>query len=90
MLLGQCRELVYCNGTMPILHRSKMFGQLSGQSFGLPALSLPVLRGPQGLPLALQLIGQTHDDARLLRTARALLEQLSGKSGSRRRRKAQA
>jgi Asp-tRNA(Asn)/Glu-tRNA(Gln) amidotransferase A subunit family amidase len=39
---------------------------------GMPALSLPLLRGPDGLPLGVQLVGRLHDDARLLRTARWL------------------
>jgi Asp-tRNA(Asn)/Glu-tRNA(Gln) amidotransferase A subunit family amidase len=39
---------------------------------GLPAVSLPLLRGPQGLPLGVQLVSRRYDDARLLRTARWL------------------
>jgi Asp-tRNA(Asn)/Glu-tRNA(Gln) amidotransferase A subunit family amidase len=39
---------------------------------GVPAVTLPLLRGPQGLPLGVQLVGRRHDDARLLRTARWL------------------
>ena len=39
---------------------------------GLPAVTLPLLRGPEGLPLGVQLVGRRHDDARLLRTARWL------------------
>ena len=39
---------------------------------GMPALSLPLMQGANGLPLGLQLIGPRHDDARLLRTARWL------------------
>lgn len=42
---------------------------------GLPALSLPLLRGENGLPIGVQLVGNRGDDARLLRTAR-WLEQL--------------
>jgi Asp-tRNA(Asn)/Glu-tRNA(Gln) amidotransferase A subunit family amidase len=38
----------------------------------MPALSLPLMQGANGLPLGLQLIGPRHDDARLLRTARWL------------------
>ena len=37
---------------------------------GVPAISLPIFRGPAGLPLGCQLIGAMGDDARLLRTAR--------------------
>ncbi|HQK77673.1 MAG TPA: amidase family protein, partial [Candidatus Hydrogenedentes bacterium] len=39
---------------------------------GLPTLALPLLRGPEGLPLGVQLVGRRYDDARLLRTARWL------------------
>ena len=38
----------------------------------MPALSLPLMHGPDGLPLGVQLVGRRHDDARLLRTARWL------------------
>jgi Asp-tRNA(Asn)/Glu-tRNA(Gln) amidotransferase A subunit family amidase len=37
---------------------------------GMPALSLPLLHGENGLPLGVQLVGRRGDDARLLRTAR--------------------
>jgi Asp-tRNA(Asn)/Glu-tRNA(Gln) amidotransferase A subunit family amidase len=40
---------------------------------GMPALSLPLMRGSDGLPLGVQLVGRRGDDARLLRTARWLL-----------------
>jgi Asp-tRNA(Asn)/Glu-tRNA(Gln) amidotransferase A subunit family amidase len=39
---------------------------------GVPALSLPLLKGANGLPLGVQLVGRRGDDARLLRTARWL------------------
>jgi len=39
---------------------------------GMPALSLPLMRGANGLPLGVQLVGRREDDARLLRTARWL------------------
>jgi Asp-tRNA(Asn)/Glu-tRNA(Gln) amidotransferase A subunit family amidase len=39
---------------------------------GMPALSLPLMQGGNGLPLGVQLVGQRHDDSRLLRTARWL------------------
>jgi Asp-tRNA(Asn)/Glu-tRNA(Gln) amidotransferase A subunit family amidase len=39
---------------------------------GLPAVTLPLLQGPEGLPLGVQLVGRRYDDARLLRTARWL------------------
>jgi len=41
---------------------------------GMPALSLPLLRGSDGLPLGVQLVGRRGFDARLLRTARWLVE----------------
>ena len=40
---------------------------------GLPAISLPLLSGPGGLPVGVQLVGAHGDDARLLRTARWLV-----------------
>ena len=40
---------------------------------GLPALSLPLMRGSNGMPLGVQLVGRRHFDARLLRTARWLV-----------------
>jgi Asp-tRNA(Asn)/Glu-tRNA(Gln) amidotransferase A subunit family amidase len=39
---------------------------------GMPAVSLPLARGENGLPLGIQLVGARGDDARLLRTARWL------------------
>ena len=44
---------------------------------GLPALSLPLLRGSNGMPLGVQLVGRRHFDARLVRTARWLVEKLA-------------
>ena len=32
---------------------------------GVPAITLPLLQGPTGLPLGVQLVGRRHDDARL-------------------------
>lgn len=43
---------------------------------GVPALNLPLMRGGNGLPLGVQLVGPRHDDARLLRTARWLHAQV--------------
>jgi len=40
---------------------------------GMPAISLPLMRGENGLPLGVQLVGRRGDDARLLRTARWLV-----------------
>ena len=44
---------------------------------GVPALSLPLMQGPAGLPLGVQLLSFRGDDARLFRTARWLLETLA-------------
>ncbi len=44
---------------------------------GMPAVSLPLMRGANGLPLGVQLVGRRGFDARLLRTARWLVERLS-------------
>ncbi|HEX3209731.1 MAG TPA: amidase [Geminicoccaceae bacterium] len=43
---------------------------------GMPAVSLPLLQAGNGLPLGVQLVGRKGDDARLLRTARWLIETL--------------
>jgi Asp-tRNA(Asn)/Glu-tRNA(Gln) amidotransferase A subunit family amidase len=40
---------------------------------GMPAVTLPLMRGANGLPLGVQLVGPRHGDARLLRTARSLV-----------------
>lgn len=39
---------------------------------GLPAISLPILRGATGMPMGAQVVGRRLDDARLLRVARWL------------------
>jgi Asp-tRNA(Asn)/Glu-tRNA(Gln) amidotransferase A subunit family amidase len=44
---------------------------------GLPAITLPLLEGPNGLPVGVQLVGRAGGDARLLRTARWLTEFLA-------------
>jgi Asp-tRNA(Asn)/Glu-tRNA(Gln) amidotransferase A subunit family amidase len=44
---------------------------------GMPAVSLPLMQGANGLPLGVQLVGRRNFDARLLRTARWLVEKLS-------------
>jgi len=44
---------------------------------GMPALSLPLMRGANGLPLGVQLVGPREGDARLLRTARWLAAQVA-------------
>jgi Asp-tRNA(Asn)/Glu-tRNA(Gln) amidotransferase A subunit family amidase len=43
---------------------------------GMPAVSLPLLSASNGLPMGVQLVGRRGDDARLLRTARWLMETL--------------
>jgi Asp-tRNA(Asn)/Glu-tRNA(Gln) amidotransferase A subunit family amidase len=40
---------------------------------GVPAVTLPLLRSPAGMPLGVQLVGRRGDDARLLRTANWLM-----------------
>jgi Asp-tRNA(Asn)/Glu-tRNA(Gln) amidotransferase A subunit family amidase len=45
---------------------------------GLPAVSLPLLKGEGGMPIGVQLVGAFGDDARLLRTANWLSGKLSG------------
>jgi len=44
---------------------------------GLPAVTVPLLVGANGMPIGVQLIGPHGDDARLLRTARWLIESLA-------------
>jgi Asp-tRNA(Asn)/Glu-tRNA(Gln) amidotransferase A subunit family amidase len=43
---------------------------------GVPAISLPLLQASNGLPIGVQLVGRHNFDARLLRTARWLAEQV--------------
>lgn len=44
---------------------------------GLPAISLPLMQGSNGLPLGVQLVGRRGYDARLLRTARWLVDHVT-------------
>ena len=44
---------------------------------GMPAVTLPLMTGEDDMPLGVQLVGAPGDDARLLRTARALIAKLS-------------
>ena len=44
---------------------------------GLPALSLPLMSGANGMPLGVQLVGRRNFDARLMRTARWLASRLA-------------
>lgn len=39
-----------------------------------PAISLPLLEGPNGMPVGVQLVGNLHGDDNLLRTARSLMD----------------
>ncbi|HEX2256523.1 MAG TPA: amidase [Afifellaceae bacterium] len=43
---------------------------------GMPAVTLPLMQGPNGLPLGVQLVGRRGFDGRLLRTARWLTERI--------------
>ncbi len=45
---------------------------------GMPAITLPILQGAHGMPLGVQLVGPRGDDARLLRTARWLVDSVGG------------
>jgi Asp-tRNA(Asn)/Glu-tRNA(Gln) amidotransferase A subunit family amidase len=44
---------------------------------GMPAVSLPLMQGTNGLPLGVQLVGPRDGDARLLRTARWLIARVA-------------
>ena len=44
---------------------------------GTPAINLPLLQSPEGLPLGVQLVGEKGDDARLFRSSRWLLSLLN-------------
>jgi Asp-tRNA(Asn)/Glu-tRNA(Gln) amidotransferase A subunit family amidase len=46
---------------------------------GAPAVTLPLLKGPAGMPMGVQLVGRRGNDARLLRTARWVAGVLAGK-----------
>ncbi len=48
---------------------------------GTPAITLPLMKGPNGLPVGVQLVGRRGDDARLLRTARWLLSRVAAEAG---------
>jgi Asp-tRNA(Asn)/Glu-tRNA(Gln) amidotransferase A subunit family amidase len=45
---------------------------------GVPTLTLPLMRGENGLPLGVQLVGPRDGDGRLLRTGRWLAERVTG------------
>jgi Asp-tRNA(Asn)/Glu-tRNA(Gln) amidotransferase A subunit family amidase len=44
---------------------------------GTPAITLPLMEGAQGLPMGIQVVGRRGEDARLLRTARWLMEHVA-------------
>ena len=44
---------------------------------GVPAVSVPLLAGPNGMPVGAQLVGPRGDDARLLRSARWLASEVA-------------
>jgi Asp-tRNA(Asn)/Glu-tRNA(Gln) amidotransferase A subunit family amidase len=46
---------------------------------GTPAVTLPLLQGPAGMPLGVQLVARRGNDARLLRTARWLAAKVAGR-----------
>ena len=48
---------------------------------GVPAITLPLMHGGNGMPLGVQLIGPRGDDARLLRTARWLASRVADDDG---------
>jgi len=41
---------------------------------GMPAVTLPLLHADNGMPMGIQLVGRRGDDARLLRSARWLVD----------------
>lgn len=44
---------------------------------GMPAITLPLMKGEDGLPMGVQLVGRRGSDARLLRTARWLAARIA-------------
>jgi Asp-tRNA(Asn)/Glu-tRNA(Gln) amidotransferase A subunit family amidase len=57
---------------------------------GTPAVTLPLLRSTARMPLGVQLVARRGGDARLLRTARWLVETLRGAPGRRGRKRSAA
>ncbi len=47
---------------------------------GMPAVTLPLLTSEEGMPMGIQLVGRRGDDARLLRTARWLVQWVESNS----------
>ena len=50
---------------------------------GTPAVTLPLLQDENGMPIGVQLVGRRGNDARLLRTARWLVNTVEGDGGKR-------
>ena len=48
---------------------------------GIPSVTLPLMEGPNGLPLGVQVLGPRDGDARLLRAANWLTKKLTGDNG---------
>lgn len=48
---------------------------------GTPAITLPLLQGSSGLPIGVQMVAGRGDDARLLRSARWLMDELAKAEG---------
>ena len=44
---------------------------------GVPAVTIPLMQGANGMPIGVQLVSARNDDARLLRTARWLAEKVA-------------
>lgn len=49
---------------------------------GMPAVTLPILNGPAGMPLGVQLVGRRGDDGKLLRTARWLMDKVAAEAAA--------
>jgi Asp-tRNA(Asn)/Glu-tRNA(Gln) amidotransferase A subunit family amidase len=49
---------------------------------GLPAVTVPIMKGADGMPLGVQVVGPRGDDARLLQCAAWLTEHVSGKGST--------
>ena len=47
---------------------------------GTPSITLPLMQGPSGLPIGVQVVGPRGDDARLLRNANWLMQRIMGNS----------
>ena len=54
-----------------------------GRYLGTPAVTLPLLQDEDGMPIGVQLVGRRGNDARLLRTARWLVNAVEGGGGKR-------